>query len=349
MRRLGLPLAAAVLAWTPLPPASVERVYATIWYPRVQPVLTGASNTMTFAWLDPLAVLTVAVVVAALIRTWRGAAGGVLRRSVEVLLLIAQVAAALYLVFLLAWGFNYRRPPPAERLEVSQDRVTPERLERLGRASLERVNELYDPGRSLTRLGGEPLIADLAPSFAAAERALGSGWHAAPGRPKESIVAYVFPLAGVDGMINPFGLEVILNPEVLPFERPFVLAHEWAHLAGHAPESEASFVAFLTCLRGSRDAQYSGWLDLLLHALRAVPLASRQALLANLAEGPRVDLRAIQARLRRAQPVVHRVSWRVYDQYLRANRVDSGVRNYDEVVTLVLGSRFTEGVIERDE
>ena len=348
MRRLGLPLAAVVLAWAPLPPASVERIYATIWYPSVQPVLTGASNTVAFAWLDPLAVLTVGVVVAALIRTWRGAAGGVPRRTVEVVLLVVQTAAALYLVFLLAWGLNYHRVPPAERLAVSRERVTPERLERLGRVGLVRVNELYERGRSLDRLGGEPLIADLAPAFAAAERALGSGWHAAPGRPKHSLVAWFFPLAGVDGMINPFGLEVILNPEVLPFERPFVLAHEWAHLAGHAPESEASFVAFLTCLRGSRDARYSGWLDLLLHALRALPLASRQALLANLADGPRADIRAIQTRLRRAQPVVHRVSWKLYDEYLRANRVESGVRNYDEVVTLVLGSRFTEGVLDKD-
>jgi uncharacterized protein DUF3810 len=346
VRRLGFPVAAAVLAWTPLPPASVERVYATIWYPRVQPVLTGASNAVAFAWLDPIALLTVGVVVVMLIRSWRRAAGGILRRTIGVVLLIAQVLAALYLVFLLIWGLNYRRPPPDARLAVSGERVTPARLERLGRASLLRVNELYDRGRRLDRLDGEPLIADLGPAFADAERALGSGWHAAPGRPKHSLVARFFPLAGVDGMINPFGLEVILNPEVLPFERPFVLAHEWAHLAGHAPEGEASFVAFVTCWRGSRDAQYSGWLDLLLHALRAVPLASRQALLANLADGPRADIRAIQTRLRRAQPVVHRVSWKMYDQYLRANRVESGVRSYDEVVALVLGSRFTEGVLD---
>ena len=32
-------------------------------------------------------------------------------------------------------------------------------------------------------------------------------------------------------------------PDLLPFERPFVLAHEWAHLAGHADEAEASAVA----------------------------------------------------------------------------------------------------------
>jgi hypothetical protein len=35
--------------------------------------------------------------------------------------------------------------------------------------------------------------------------------------------------------------------------------------------------------------------------------------------------------------MVQRASWRTYDQFLKANRVDEGVRSYDEVVTLILG------------
>jgi hypothetical protein len=147
-------------------------------------------------------------------------------------------------------------------------------------------------------------------------------------------------------MINPFGLEVILNPDVLPFERPAILAHEWAHLAGHAPESEASFVGFVVCLQGAREAQYSGWLDLFLHVLRNLPADARGGLLETLRDGPRADLRAIDARLRSVRPAAHYVSWSVYNQYLHANRVESGVANYDEVVTLVLGSRLVAPLID---
>ena len=43
-------------------------------------------------------------------------------------------------------------------------------------------------------------------------------------------------------MLNPFGLETIVLPDLLPYERPFVVAHEWAHLAGHADEAEASAI-----------------------------------------------------------------------------------------------------------
>ena len=33
-------------------------------------------------------------------------------------------------------------------------------------------------------------------------------------------------------------------------------------------------------------------------------------------------------------------AWTTYDAYLKANRVDSGVRNYGEVVRLITGTRF---------
>jgi hypothetical protein len=75
-------------------------------------------------------------------------------------------------------------------------------------------------------------------------------------------------------MINPFGLEVLVNPDLVPIERPFVVAHEWGHLAGWARESEASLVGWTTCMEGDETAQYSGWLSLFLH-LRAMFPATR--------------------------------------------------------------------------
>jgi hypothetical protein len=50
------------------------------------------------------------------------------------------------------------------------------------------------------------------------------------------------------------------------------------------------------------------------------------------------------ARLRRGQvPALQQASWQVYDKYLKANRVDAGVRSYGEVVTLLLRARFGPG------
>jgi hypothetical protein len=145
-------------------------------------------------------------------------------------------------------------------------------------------------------------------------------------------------------MVDPFALEVLANPDLLPWERPFVAAHEWSHLAGFADESEANFVGWLACLRGDESAQYSGWLYLFWQVSGEMSARDREALFAQLDEGPRGDLVAIAARLRRGQlPLLRDVSWVVYDRYLRANHVEAGIRSYGNVINLILRARFEDG------
>ena len=65
---------------------------------------------------------------------------------------------------------------------------------------------------------------------------------------------------------------------------------------------------------------------------------------ARLAPGPRADLRAIRERfLRHVNPRVSAAGWRVYDSYLKANRVEAGAASYAEVVRLVVGARLPSG------
>jgi hypothetical protein len=145
-------------------------------------------------------------------------------------------------------------------------------------------------------------------------------------------------------MTDPWFLEIMLNPDLLPIERPFVLAHEWAHLAGYADESEANFVAWLACTRGDVLAQYSASLATYEHAAAALRRENRR-LLTPLDGGPRDDLRAIAERYQRASAVMRDASREIYDSYLKANRVEEGIEAYGAVVRLMLGTEFSgEGV-----
>jgi hypothetical protein len=296
------------------------------------------------AWLDMLLAAAAGALVLWGVRCWRRP-GGVLRRGGRALLGLVQAASLVYIAFLFAWGWNYRRVPAETRFGVEPTLISADRLTELAERSIAELNRLHQPAHADPALERARLVAALEPAFAAAQREIGANWHARPGRPKASLVAHTFPLAAVDGMVNPLGLEVILNPDVLAVELPFVLAHEWAHLAGHAGESEASFVGWLSCMHGGAALAYSGWFGLLHHVVRALPPPARGPLLAGLAAGPRADLRAVQERLRRVQPVVHDVSWHTYDRFLRANRVEAGIRSYDEVLRLMLGARVTRNLV----
>ena len=336
--RVVLVGAAAAAAVTPVPETWVERLYAGGGYARLQPMLTTCTNAF------PIAVLDVLIVASAVWITWRLRVrlkqDGLrfVRRALAFGGDAAAFAAVFYLSFLVFWGFNYRRPSPDVRFRVDAASISEERLKQISVRAADIVNATYAPPRDARSTEEERK--ELAAAFRRAVEQLPMRWQPVPGRPKASMVARLFPLGAVDGMMNPWGLEVLINPEVLPFERPFVIAHEWAHLAGNAAESDASFVAWLTCLEGDRQLQYSGWLSIYLHLVRALPPYDRVKVTDGLAAGPRRDIESIRGRLQHAHPSVQRAAWRAYDQYLRANRVESGIANYDAVTRLVLGSAY---------
>ena len=135
------------------------------------------------------------------------------------------------------------------------------------------MNRLYEPahrkGWTETRDAGISLYEP----FAHAQRDLAMPWRVTPGRPKRSLIDFYFRRVAVDGMTDPFFLETLANQGLLPFERPFVVAHEWGHLAGYADESEANFLAWLICQRGEEPDRSSAWIRFTDDSVR--PTASR--------------------------------------------------------------------------
>jgi hypothetical protein len=336
--RTGLILLAAGAAVTSLPAEWIERWYSRGVYPSLQAPLTAATNTIALAFLDLLAAVVLTGVIVSLVRRlrrWR--ANGLGRTAARSVLDLAVLGSVVYLVFLMLWGLNYRRVPLEQKIDYAESRVTPDAARQLARDAIQHVNALYADAHR------EQTTGRLEHAFAAAQRRLGASRLATPGVPKRSLAELYFRRAAIDGMTNPFFLEVILNPDVLPIEHPFVLAHEWGHLAGYADESEANLVAWLTCLEGNGLARYSGWLAIYSHVMGGLPRADARALAQGLDQGPRADLAAINARLARATPVVRTIARDAYDAYLRANRIEEGIASYDAVVRLILGSGRENG------
>lgn len=340
----GVILAAAAAAVAPTSAPWVEQVYSRRWYLAAQRVVTPVSGLVGFAFLDLLLALGVAGLGA---WWWRGVGrSGPGRRpraaaAARLTLRTGAAAAALYLVFLALWGLNYRREPLTARLDYDPARVSPAALAALAVESVDRLNALHSPAAAGPWPSFDELPERLGPAFERVQRRLGAGRTAVAGRPKATLLNVWFRRAGIDGMLSPFSLEVLVNRAVLPFERPFLVAHEWAHLAGYANEAEANFVGVLVCFAGDAQSRYNAWLFLSQRLVRHLPPDARDRTWAGLDDGPRRDLRAIAARRQEAVPVLRRSANRVYDRYLRANRVDAGIASYGLVVDLLLGTDGT--------
>ncbi len=328
----------------PLPAAWVERFYSRGAFAWLQPTVTGVSNRVPFSLFDILLVGGATVIVAAtaqaIARAWRTRRfSQVARFALDVIAL----AAVVYLVFLGMWGLNYRREPLSDHLASTGPEADRSALLRIGHIAVDELNQSHARAHREGFPDWDQVRPAMESGYRAMQQRLVPGTSPRPGVPKWSILSHFFDRAGVSGMTDPFFLEVLVDRELLAFERPFVVAHEWAHLAGYADEAEANFVGWLTCVNGGAPAAYSGWLYMYSETLASLPAGDRPGLIRALGPGPRADLAAVAERARRIHPALRSVSWQVYDRYLKANRVQEGIASYDRALLLVLRTRFVDG------
>ncbi len=256
------------------------------------------------------------------------------RRGAYLTALLVNCAAivGIYCVwFELSWGWSYARAPLETRVVFDKSRVTPLGAAALRRRAMAEMNALARSAHARAAIALDP--ARLRAAWLPTVRRAGDDWTPLVG-PAKPTVANPFMLAtGTSGFINPLTLNVALASDLLWFERPFDLAHEWSHDAAYAREDEANYLAIVTCLRSSDPAvQYSGWFELFLYLPQRrykhrefVPLVWQ-------------DFAAVRRRnARHINVLLAHWSWRTYNLYLKSNRIKSGIANYDEVTRLMLG------------
>ncbi|MGH7736696.1 MAG: DUF3810 family protein [Candidatus Tyrphobacter sp.] len=325
-------IVAAIAAVTVRPSAGfIERVYTNGAYARWEPIAHALTNWCPWS-LGDLAVLVGLLAIAWRIAvSVRGHTFPPWRRAAAAALEILVVLALYAIWFEAGWGWNYDRAPIAARVRYEPARVTPAAMSALRARAIAEMNALA-PAAHARALRAPDIDALRAAWLPVVQRA-GDTWTPHVGSPKFTLANPIMNLNGTSGFINPLSLTVQTASDLLWFERPFDLAHEWSHLAGYAREDEANYLAALTCLRSTDPvARYSGWLELFLY----LPPQSHYAR-ATFVPLVWSDFAAIRRRdARHVNLSFARFSWRAYNAYLKSNRVAAGVQSYGAVTNLML-------------
>ena len=307
--------------------AWVEDVFSNGYYPAWEHFWSSFTPAIPFSLGDAVAIAGIAVILTAIVfarPVWRMLVG------------IAAIAGLYAIWFYAGWGFGYDRAPLETRTAYNTARVNAAAIDALRARAIAEMNRLAPIAHAQDPAAVEnaPALQRLRESWYPVVAALGDRWqpHVAP--PKPTLAGWFMNKSGTSGFTNPFTLETQLAPDLLWFERPFSQAHEWSHVAGFNREDEANYIALLACLRDADPAaQYSGWIELFLYL-------PQQGHYAKSVFVPQVwdDFDAL--RKRNAHFVnlnLSRFSWRLYNSYLKSNRIASGVQNYDEVTRLLAG------------
>lgn len=315
----------------------VEQYYSTGIYPFIAIVFSYLSNLIPFSLWDIFWMATVLIVIAGILMA--------LIRKVKfsrLVLRIAQTAALLYTFFYLIWGFNYFRP----KLETRVGWEKPKSEETVFRTILDsmilRTNLTHIP----ISPDDYPMIDSLVEkSYQNNSSILGISYPNGSRRPKTMLFSSFFAKSGVSGYFGPFFNEVHLNYYLLPMEYPFVLAHEKAHQFGITNEAEANLAAFIVCTTSAdQRLQYSGYVNLLVYFLSdAANLKDSKEFIRKIEKPVILDLRFQRRHWQGLQnKTLDQVQTAANNAYLKTNHIEEGVKNYNQVVGLVMSWYYNE-------
>lgn len=313
-------------------PQLVEKFYTRYIFAGIAKVLSGFTGALPFSLSEVS--LYIAIIVAVF---WIGR-GIYRRRFIRTTLQLLAAALVAVTWFYFSWGFNYLRPEISQQLQF--DSATPDSL--MLRENflwcIAKANASWQP---IAPINLPALDQEIERRYAEVFAELPLPKISGNWPPKFLLVPQLLDYTLTSGIFGPFFHEVHLNSHLLPVELPFVLAHEKAHGRGFARESEASFMAWLVCLRSNDPAiQYSAYFSVLgRFRARYRAYADYDALKKSIRPEIVADVEAVWKRIEEYMGPLAEFSQKTYDVYLRANQVKGGTENYSDVVDLVVGWR----------
>lgn len=320
---------------TQLIPA-MGKVYASHVYPVIALCLSSFSRLIPFALGD----LFIALSIAGVLLYPFYARCFQKKKWKRILLNDTEYLLWVYVWFYLAWGLNYSQPNFYQRTDIPYTAYTPENFRNFVDDYIVKLNASYVEVNAIPK---DLICREAVRGYNEISDTLGihRPFHQSP-RAKTMLFTPLISMVGVTGSMGPFFCEFTLNGDLLPSQYPATYAHELAHLLGISGEAEANFYAYQVCTRSQdRGIRFSGYFSVLNYML----INARQLLteeeykeLYNRIRPEIIELAQNNREywMKKYSPLVGDIQDWIYDLYLKGNKIQSGRKNYSEVVGLLI-------------
>ncbi len=320
---------------------TISEWYIRVIYPLVAVVLSFFSNLFPFSLFDLFLIGAVLLLIKMIVTA-------IIRRITFIHFLFSLIRFITVIVawFYFSWGIAYFREDFYDRSNISEKKFDPEIFRDFVIEFIENANFYYVDYRDMEQ---EEVRQKIESSYQALYQQLRISHLNGKRRPKPMMCEGAYSKMGVSGYFGPFFNEIHVNNYSLNYTYPFTLAHEMAHQFGVAMESEANLYGFLACACSSdekiRYSAYVSTLGYLLSDMRKflpdeynrLVSTIRPEIIADLQRNREHWLAARDDSLSEAQD-------KVYDAYLKTNKVTSGQANYSEVVGLLVSTLSTPDI-----
>lgn len=319
-------------------PLFVEKYYSTGLYPYISRAERWLFGWLPFSFGDLLYGSTAIWLIMKLVQFIRRCRKKQMNRTVLLRYgkKLLKFCLIVYISFNWLWGFNYSRLGSAYQMQLKFAIYSNAELTRLVDTLRNRMLRYANDSTAFLPFNKRRLLADECVNCyqKAAMQFSFLNYHAESIKPQ--ILYSIGNYIGFMGYLNPFTAEAQLNTSIPVLLKPAVLCHEMGHQLGYASESEANFIAFITCRQSNSPAfKYSIYFDMYGYAINDLYYRDSVAAKAQIELLPkkiRYDRQMVRAFFRSYRnPISPVINW-IYDRYLKLNSQPKGSESYNEVV-----------------
>lgn len=329
-------------------PGFTEKYYALEVYPFIRQNFLIAFNWLPISIGDMLYILGIVAFILALIRIFKLTLIQKRFHSVGHIFinLIAGVEIAL-IIFYLFWGLNYFREPVAERLDISDSTYTEAELIQVGSMLIDSANSIRATLKPEDFERTNDRIYTTSAHAAVEFSKMNKTFKVSEPLAKSSLLSHAMNFIGTAGYFNPFTGEAQINSLMPIHLRPFVACHEIAHQSGIGGEDEANFFGFLMSIKsGDNFLQYSSYylaMQEFMIEIRRTDSLAFNSLKSKISVPVIVDLKTETEYWSKYRGVTSRLTSIFYDNYLKANNQDAGLKSYNKMVRLSMAYYKKQG------
>ena len=257
---------------------------------------------------------------------------------------IGHVLSTIFIIitlFYFSWGIHYFKPP----LSVSRKLPATISLAHLVETTQHYANALKAMHK---QINADPATAIETPLEADALLALANSTmessslrpHQIHGKAKSTLFPTLLSYMGFGGYINPFTHEAQVNILQPKLRIITTACHEIAHQWGVAAEDEANYISIkATTASDIATVSYAGHLmafQYMVNSLYKEDAQQAKKLMNKLPEGILENIREARVFWEKYQNPFEEVLEICYDQYLKANQQQTGIKSYSLVVELLV-------------
>lgn len=256
-------------------------------------------------------------------------------RSGKIILLL-KCLSIIVILFYTMWGYNYKRVPLLEKLDMEAPHVDSLSLIGLFNTQISKLSKLKLELRSDYQFEAvqENVRSELKDVL------IEHGYKVRCKPVLRRLPKGILLRFSTAGMYNPFLGEGYIDRGLHEIQKPFVIGHELSHAFGITDEGEANFWGYLSCKNSEDpDIRYSGELGFFRYVLSDLYRYSPkkyQEMVKAIPSGILDDLRSIDKNNDLYPDILPAIRDAIYGTYLKSQGVAKGLRSYNDVVTYYL-------------